>query len=261
MSQIATGRLTPQQVKFYEEQGYLLFDQPVFEAAKFNRLADHFEGLLVRWRELAGDERSPEHMDTPHFYDTALFDWLFDDQVLDIVESIIGPDIALFSSHFICKPPGVGKRVPWHEDSSYWRGRLDPMEVVTIWLAVDPSSPANGCMRVIPGTHVNGFSEYEAVKDPNKQVFGSEIKPDQFDESSAVDMVLKPNQCSLHHGKLIHGSAPNQGAMRRCGYTMRYMPTTVKHTGRDDMRFQIYLARGKDRAGNTYGDPHKTYRR
>jgi len=47
-------------------------------------------------------------MDVPHFVDTKLFEWLFSDEVLDLVEPIIGPDIALFSSHFICKPKGMG---------------------------------------------------------------------------------------------------------------------------------------------------------
>jgi hypothetical protein len=68
----------------------------------------HFDEAL---QNLGPDER-PEAMNVPHFMDTALFEWLFDDAVLDLVEPISGPDIALFSSHFICKPQGNGKRVP-----------------------------------------------------------------------------------------------------------------------------------------------------
>jgi len=253
-------RLDQGRVDHYRDAGCLLFNEPVFPPGKFERLKQHFEQMLDRWMD-DPRMRSPEHMDTPHFLDPALFEWLFDDAVLDLVEPIIGPDIALFSSHFICKPAGQGKRVPWHEDSGYWRGRLDPMEVVTVWLAIDPSTPDNGCMRVIPGSHKTGaagFSEYDPVADPDKQVFAREIKKGQFDESKAVDCVLQPNEASLHEGRLIHGSNPNTGSVRRCGYTMRYIPTTVKHLGRPDGKedgFQIYLARGKDHAGNAYGDP------
>ena len=57
-------------------------------------------------------------MDVPHFKHPELFEWLLADEVLDFVEAFIGPDIALWSSHFISKPPGDGKRVPWHEDSA-----------------------------------------------------------------------------------------------------------------------------------------------
>ncbi len=147
------------------------------------------------------------------------------------------------------------KNAPQHEDSAYWKGRLEPMEVVTVWLAIDPSTPANGCMQVIPRTHHNGFSQYQNVSDPERAVFSAEIKAEEFDASKAVDCVLEPGQCSLHDGRLIHGSAANTGTMRRCGYTMRYIPTTSRFIANG--LHQIYLASGKDRAGNTYGDPTK----
>lgn len=149
--------------------------------------------------------------------------------------------------------------MPWHEDSSYWGQVLDSMDVVTIWIAVDPSMRSNGCMRVIPGTHNNGYSKYRDMSDPAKQVFNTEIDPANLDECRAVDMVLGPNHCSIHHAKLVHGSSPNTGTVRRCGYTMRYMSTTVRYRPeiRNIQGFDIYLARGKDRAGNTYGDPSK----
>jgi len=251
------SRLNPEQVEFFQDQGYLIFDQPVFEPAKFEALKDHFEQKLAAWE---AEGKSPEHMDTPHFTDVKLFDWLFDDAVLDIVEPLVGPNIALWSSHFISKPAGRGKRVPWHEDSAYWGDVLDPMDVVTIWLAIDPSRVENGCMRVIPGTHRNGYSDYDDVDDPDKQVFGREIKEGAFDESKAVDLILEPNQCSIHHAKLIHGSNPNTGTLRRCGYTMRYISADAKYQpdeGRAMCGFQIYLARGQGRPDNQWGDPSK----
>jgi phytanoyl-CoA dioxygenase PhyH len=253
---LISPRLTSQEVEFYQREGYLLHHQAVFSRQKFEKLKNHFEELLDQW--LADPRmRSPEHMDVPHFIHPSLFEWLLDDAVLNLVEPIIGPDIALWTSHFICKPPAIGKRVPWHEDSSYWKGMIDPMQVVTVWLAIDPSTPSNGCMRIIPRTHHHGFSEYNKINDP--AVFDTEIKRGQFDESKAVDCVLRPNECSLHDGKLIHGSAANTGTMRRCGYTMRYIPTTVKVQSHmlDERGHQVYLARGRDRAGNQYGDSSK----
>ena len=71
--------------------------------------------------------------------------------MLDIVEMIIGPNIALFGAHYIAKRPKDGKPVGWHQDGSYWP--LEPMNVVSVWLAGTESFKKNGCMRVIPGTH------------------------------------------------------------------------------------------------------------
>jgi hypothetical protein len=255
MSDIDTlshSRLSEAEVAAFESEGYLLFQRPVLRRPKFEGLQAHFEAMLAAWLT-DSRMRSPEHMDVPHFFSPQLFEWIFDDDVLDLVEPILGPDIALFSSHFICKPAAVGKRVPWHEDSAYWRGRLDPMRVVTVWLAIDPSTPSNGCMQVIPRTHRNGYSEYEAV---SGAVFKTEIKMGQFDPAQAVDCVLQPNEASLHDGRTIHGSSANTGAMRRCGFTMRFVSTRTRLTddpGNAD--FPLYLARGRDHAGNFYGDP------
>lgn len=247
-------RLSEAVVASFERDGYLLFQRPVLKPDRFERLKVHFEEMLVEW--LADPRmRSPEHMDVPHFFSPRLFEWIFDDDVLDLVEPILGPDIALYSTHFICKPAAVGKRVPWHEDSAFWRDRVDPMRVVTVWLAIDPSTPANGCMQVIPRSHNNGYSDYEAVEGA---VFRSEIKMGQFDARQAVDCVLRPNEASLHDGRLIHGSLANTGTMRRCGFTMRFVSARTRLTDHPaNADFPLYLARGRDHFGNCQGDPSR----
>jgi hypothetical protein len=245
-----TPKLSAADVAEYRRNGYLIHRQPLFPEEKFRGLQNCFETILAA---SPGDVR-PEGLDVPHFGYPALFEWLFSDEVLNLVQPLLGPDIALFSSHFICKPRGNGKRVPWHEDSSYWKGMLDPMEVVTVWLAIDPSTRANGCMQVIPATF-HGFSDYEPV-DPDKNVFSTEIVRHQRDEARAVALELEPNQASLHDGRIMHGSEPNTSAIRRCGYTMRYISTRTKFNHAKYGEFHtIFLARGRDHAGNVYGDP------
>jgi hypothetical protein len=251
----AMPSLTSDEVAFFRREGYLVPRRSLFPQPKFDALRQHFEEKLAR---LPADV-SPEAMDVPHFTDPKLFDWLLAEEVLDLVEGLIGPDIALFSSHFIAKPAGTGRRVPWHEDSAYWRKIINPHDVVTVWLAIDPSTRANGCMKVIPRTHSGGFSEYEDV-DHATNIFGAQIKPHQLDESKAVYLELRPNQCSLHHAKLMHASDPNTSDVRRCGYTMRYMSTRVKLNEEFCGAWhQIYRARGRDHAGNRYADPAKSY--
>lgn len=241
--------LTASEVARFRQDGYLLPARPLLPQAEFTALRTTFDQLLLDWIAQGG---RPEAMDVPHFRHPELMRWLLHDAVLDVVESLIGPDIALFSSHFLCKPAHTGRRVPWHEDSAYWRGRWDPMEVVTVWLALDPSTPDNGNMRVIPATHHHGASDYVPVD--GDEVFGARIRPGSFNETSAVDCTLAAGHYSLHHARLIHGSEPNRSTQRRCGYTMRYASTRNRHHPTDD-GFQIYLARGRDHAGNVYSDP------
>jgi hypothetical protein len=246
-------RLSADQVTEYRREGFLVYGDPVFPQTKFDGLRQHFEGELSA---LPSDVR-PEAMDVPHLTDLNLFDWLLSDEVLDLVEPLIGPDIALFASHFICKPKGDGKRVPWHEDTFYWRNMITPMQVVTVWLAIDPSTRENGAMRVIPRS-LGGNSEHESV-DPVQNVLTWEAKRQREDESQAVTIELQPNHASLHDARLMHGSPSNTSGSRRCGYTMRYIPTTVKLNEDVAWRPNIYLARGRDHAGNRYADPMRKY--
>jgi phytanoyl-CoA dioxygenase PhyH len=250
--------LTDRQVADYRREGYLIVDRPVLPQARFEALRAYFERVLA---ELPDGER-PESMDVPHFMHPKLLEWAFDPAILALVEPIVGPDIALFSTHFICKPKGNGKRVPWHEDSAYWKGQIEPMEVCTVWLAIDPSTRLNGCMMVIPRTHREGragFSDYGDV-DTSTAVFSSEILAQQRNEAGKVYIELQPNHCSLHDARIQHGSEPNTSSIRRCGWTMRFCPTRVRFNAE---RFagghQVYLAKGRDGGGNSYADPSRAY--
>lgn len=237
--------LSKQETEFYRENGYLLHKKQLFGPEKMKELSDIFE---EQWEQVGRKLNS--ELDTPHFRDERLMKFLLSDEVLDLVEPIIGPNIGLWSSHFICKEPLVGKQTPWHEDSAYWNGRLSRFDkIVTVWLAIDRSTQENGCMRVIPGTHANGFSEYEEV-DGSQNIFNSEIK--KVDHDQAVYFELEPGECSLHDSRIIHGAAPNTSEYRRCGYTMRYFATDAKVVADKNANHKIWLARGVDLAGSPF---------
>ncbi|MGJ3238024.1 MAG: phytanoyl-CoA dioxygenase family protein [Anaerolineae bacterium] len=245
MSKFRIDEATVQQ---YHKNGYILFDQPLFSEEKFARLAAIFEELAAG----VGEGKRTDELDKPHFTDPRLFEFLMSDEVLDIVEPLIGPNIGLWSSHFISKEPLVGRATPWHEDSKYWEGRLDSMDkIVTVWLAIDKVDRENGCMRVIPGTHNNGFSDYEAV-DKSTNTFSSEIKADQVDADKAVYFELEPGYASLHDGRIIHGAEANTSPRRRAGYTMRYFSMDMKFNpdAKGNSTHKLWLCRGTNVAGN-----------
>ena len=239
--------LNKKQTDQFHKKGYTLHHDQLFDSPAFERL----ERIMKEHLENKGTRLSDE-LDTPHFRDPRLFDFLMSDEALGMVEDILGPNIGLWSSHFICKDPFLGRRTPWHEDSAYWKGRFDRLDkIVTIWLAMDNTFPENGCMGVIPGTHINGFSDYENV-DTRNATFAEEIKPDSFDLSKVVWFELKKGECSLHDGRIIHGANANNSRFRRCGYTMRYFALDMKlnESHPDNRQHKIYHARGSNLANN-----------
>jgi ectoine hydroxylase-related dioxygenase (phytanoyl-CoA dioxygenase family) len=228
----------------WKDNGYVLLDGPLFAPAQFRRLHAIFEDHLTEHGEKILDE-----LDMPHTRDERLLELLLDDAILDLVEPITGPDIVLWSSGFICKMPRVGPATPWHSDAAYWNGRLDNDEgIVTVWLAIDRSSTENGCMRVIPGSHRVAGPAYR-VTDPGA-FFHSEAAG--VDASTAVDLELEPNRCSLHDGRILHGANANTSPHRRAGYTMRYLPATTRIVPETNVGHRVWLARGRPIAANRY---------
>ena len=208
-------------ISSYEADGFAVFrdvlDQPLMREAQ-----NHIEWLQAKY-----PEKRPEHFGTELIADDPFWMRLIsDDRLLDIAEKFIGPDIALFASAYISKPPRDGRPVLWHQDGSYWP--LEPMKVISLWLAVDDATPENGCMRVIPRSHRAELKPLIARTDvPN--VLNSAIAG-AVDDRAAVDVILKLGDVSVHHPNIVHGSDANTSDKRRCGLTIRYIPTSTRIT-------------------------------
>lgn len=244
--------VTDENVRQYQHDGYTICPQ-LLGPGDLQEMTDHIERYIER--ETAKGRR-PEHLDKPHVDDPGFLTLCSKPAILDAVERFIGPNIVLFSSHIICKAKGDGLAVPWHQDAVYWP--LEPMNVITCWLAIDDSTVENGCMRVIPGTHTAGPIEHVDIERPEDKVLHRGVPTDRFDESTAADCIIPSGGGSFHAPYLIHGSAPNVSSKRRCGFTMRFMPTETRlvREGPLSQWFKdhpLYLLRGEDRGGvNTY---------
>jgi ectoine hydroxylase-related dioxygenase (phytanoyl-CoA dioxygenase family) len=181
--------------------------------------------------------------------------------LLDMAERIDGPDIIMWGSQVFSKPAGDGYAIPWHQDGQYWPMR--PLATVTAWIAIDPSTRENGCLRVVPGTHKQGVMAHQVVSDGGLAL-NQALVPGEFDEQAAEDIELEPGQVSLHDAMLVHGSNANTSGKRRCGYAIRYMPATslfdrsipptriADNQVIDFSQRPIWLVRGQDRAGNDF---------
>jgi ectoine hydroxylase-related dioxygenase (phytanoyl-CoA dioxygenase family) len=93
-------------------------------------------------------------------------------------------------------------------------------------LALDPSTRANGCLRVIPGSHRERVLHAHLHEDRDDLTLQQRLADGAFDEADAVDIELQPGQMSLHDVYMIHGAAANTSGQRRTGIALRYMPAT-----------------------------------
>jgi len=238
--------LGQEQVERFHRDGYLgpIRVMSVEQAGELRRRLEAHEAATGG--PLRGDLRHKAHL---------LFSWLGDlvrnDALLDAVEDLHGPDLLCWTSNFFIKEPRSPGFVSWHQDSTYWG--LSRPDVVTAWVALSPSTRANGAMEVIPGTHVLDQIPHRDTFDRDNMLSrGQEVMVD-VDASRAVALELQPGEMSLHHVRLVHGSAANPSGERRIGFAIRYIPTDVAQTVRRDD--SATLVRGVDRHGHFAHEP------
>ena len=238
--------LSESQVSGYRQGGYVC---PVDVLAADE--AAHYRAKLQAAEAAGGGALPGPHRHKPHLLYTWAQELVRHERILDAVEDVIGPDILAWESVFFTKEPKTPDYISWHQDITYWG--LDPEgDVVTAWVALSPSNPLSGCMRVVPGTHLREVVDHrDTFGEQNMLSRGQEIAVD-VDESEAVDLVLRPGQMSLHHVKIFHGSHPNRADDRRIGFAIRYLPPSVAlRAGADSAT----LVRGHDRAGAFEHEP------
>jgi len=188
----------------------------------------HYRNRLEQTEAAMGGPLRGTLRSKPHLILTWANELIRHPKILDAVEDIYGPNLLAWSSSFFIKDANDPSFVSWHQDSTYWG--LSHPDVVTAWIALSISVVENGCMRVIPGSHLKDqLPHRDTFAENNLLTRGQEVAVD-VDPNQAVDIELQPGQFSLHHVRLVHGSEPNPANYRRIGYAVRYIPTYVRQT-------------------------------
>ena len=181
--------------------------------------------------ELDGPKRFKTHLLLP-----VLDDVVKNPDIIHVVCSVLGTeDVLVWSSDWCIKNAHSSGFYSWHQDSTY-AGMAMPEKAVTVWLALTPSTPASGCLRVVPSSHKWGQLAHE-FKPSNENMLsrGQHIiigeKIADF-TNEAVDLRLQPGEMSLHSFRSIHASGPNQTDYPRIGFAIRYCAADLQRGSR-----------------------------
>ena len=137
---------------------------------------------------------------------------------LDLFEKIFESTAICDNVSYMAKAAHVGSVVPAHQDNAYFN--LVPNHALTFWIALDECTGQNGCLRVVPGSHLGGILPHHA-----SGLTGNSsclvTAPDPV-ESGEVKLLLKPGDCSIHHADTIHRSQANTSPKSRRGLLLAY---------------------------------------
>ena len=213
--------LTQQQIDQYHDVGYI---SPI-DVMSEGKAANYLQKLESAEREHP-NEINAQNRNNGHLSFSFLDELVHHPIIVGAVEDLIGVNISLWGSVLFIKDPQTKGFVSWHQDATYMG--LKPHDFVTPWLALTDSNRENGCMSMIPGSHKNHIrSHQDTFDEDNILTRGQQVE--NVDDSTAVDLVLRAGQMSLHHAEIIHGSQPNHSNRRRVGYAMQgFMPPHVR---------------------------------
>ncbi|XP_029970378.1 uncharacterized protein LOC115405073 [Salarias fasciatus] len=227
----------------YQQQGFLS-GLPVLDETELREVRRAFSAL----EEEFGEAYCQYSLHNVHLQYPWVLDLTKHPHILQVVKALLGPDVILLDSRFICKYPTLkpgsvqenddkqraagGSDLPyvaWHQDMRYWGIAGGP--VLSVWLALDDSLKENGALQVIPGSHGSGMLPHrQAARSGNMLSVNQEIPEELLPAEPSVFCPLLAGQMSIHDGLLVHASDANTSQRRRCGFVIRYVPTTAYPT-------------------------------
>lgn len=137
---------------------------------------------------------------------------------MHICARLYGPHaaVSLFRAMIMNKPAGQGTHLPWHQDGGdVWALDRDPL--VTVWVALDPATRANGCVEAIPGSHRLGLLTAQG------STLSAEHAAEHCPAERVLPLELEAGHGVLLHNWLIHRSGINPTGQPRRAFTACYM--------------------------------------
>jgi ectoine hydroxylase-related dioxygenase (phytanoyl-CoA dioxygenase family) len=223
-------RITADQIEAYDRDGVVLLPKLLAAGTEVDALRDAAERILAEEKEGARNYFKRLRM---WERDPGFRDLIFNSALGSAAAQLVQTDkLNLLYDQLFIKEPGSNFSTPWHNDHPYWPVRGS--QVVTIWIALDPVTLANGGLEFVRGSHKqsrwyrpfttdlkgeivslygkNGGDEYEDTPD----IDGNR---DKFD---IVSFDLQPGDAIAFHSLMLHGAPGNtSGTTRRRGVSVR----------------------------------------
>jgi hypothetical protein len=232
----------------YTEQGYRIFDHFLSEDG-LATCRTEIDAIFTRLEP----GRDHAQIYSAHQQEPWMFDLARDPAILDMLEHQIGPNIVLWSSHLICKAPGTGITIPWHQDAPYWN--VKGVLPAGIWIAFDDMDEDNGAMSVLPGWHTKG--KLPTKPNPDCITFDTRIDPAALPENAnelRAQYRMPAGGAAIHDTMIPHVSRPNVSERWRRVLVLRYIRADAElgdkeyEDYRDGSSFprRFFLVRGED---------------
>lgn len=223
-------RLTPEQVEFYNEYGYVA-NIKLLEEWQIDKLNEELAeiadpshpGNSLFYQFASNESADPNSVlfhslgawrITPGFHDI-----LWNPAFVMAASQLLGDKgVRFWHDQLFCKPAKHGGVVAWHQDYSYWT-RTTPLQHLTCWVGLDDATTDNGCLYYIP------YSQHWGLLDKPELAGDMEGLMDYLTEEQRaafkpIPIELKKGYASFHHPLMVHGSYANKSPQSRRAFVL-----------------------------------------
>lgn len=208
--------LSDSQITSYHETGYLVLDaylpNEVIESIReeISRFEDESRSLTQSNDRLeleeghSADKPRVRRIRLPHKISNVMRDLMFSDYILAPARDLIGPNLRLHTTKLNMKSPENGAAVEWHQDYAFYPHTND--DILAIGVIIDDMESENGPLMVYPGSHKGPVYNHHI-----DGVFVGGFSPSDvgLNQSDAIELTGPAGSISIHHGRIVHGSALN----------------------------------------------------
>ena len=256
---------TPGQIARFDADGFLIVERlidPDWAARVAGRFEDLFRGRFETG--LYPDEWNwQEGRDGPDRTRQICNGWKSDYTIAGLVlRAEIGrliaslarwPGARIAQDNVIWKPPGA-KPLGFHQDNSYNRWIVPP-EMLTCWIALDPTSAAGGTIEYVRGSHkwheAPPIERFHAPEDYRKELKEAAAKIGIVPELVPVE--VPPGGAAFHHGWTWHGSDTNRADRPRRSAIAHCMSSAAKfHPSHVSYVYSRYKRVGDEEMDESY---------
>ena len=226
-------QLTDKQVQQFHEEGYLIFEN-LIHGEKLKAYQDLFDDLVERsltvplgiphWTFEFGEDHKP----IPGFLhkiqgvcvvEPKVLDLAQETEILDRVQTLVGPDIDVFGTKFFPKLPNGGTSVDWHQDNFYFGTNTD--RIVSCGIYLQDADRENGCLRIVPKSHLS-----QAIVEHHRRP-GAHGSWTEVDESKALNVEVPGGTVVFFSSNLLHGTYENRSNRPRYSTAWHYIPADL----------------------------------
>lgn len=219
---VAREVLSEEQIAFYAENGYLLLENRIPSTiiadirAEIARFEEEARGMTESNERLdLEDTHTAENprlrrVKLPHTISEVVKSLMVSDHILAPVRDLIGPNLRLHTTKLNMKSAGYGAAVEWHQDVAFYPHTND--DVLAVGVLIDDMSTENGPLTVFPGSHKGPVHDHHV-----DGVFAGamDLRACGFDMTEGVQLNGPAGSISIHHGRIVHGSALNRSQRDR----------------------------------------------